>query len=571
MSILDYIFSKLPDNSSKKITAKDVRDSFEKTDERINQVISGIKGNATQANAPTPWTSGDDDLFESYRVVEPIDVTSTWYTLADATNKLKFPITQTILDANNVLFNVKNGVVSVFLSLKNNELADGQVTTEKTDFAISDTFPAGANILNPAKIITKKRPHPVTGLPFDTGDFDGIFYIRVKSNQPYSFKGLYDVAWFDEDKNLISNGFSSMNVTSPVGSAYLSVSYGTGETGQIVKEGTFNPVEYEPFVGVLGTKIKSLIFDLLLKDGNKLNIGNTTTNEIRLQGIRQYYQDIPQGTYYGGGAGGATVASVASNTAWGRDALASVTTGGVNTAFGSNALKKLKTGFDNTAFGAGALENFEDGVGNNAFGRLALSKLVNGGHNTGLTDSALEKLEVGDDNTCIGYGSGTRIIQGYRNTLYGVYASGWYQGASATQQTNYDDTCAFGAQTLTYNISGSKNNVFGNYAMHQLTGEKNCAFGYYSMYNSTNSNNNACFGNNSGGRLVNGNGNVFIGDGSGFILGQKVDASGTTVIGKDAISTRNNEVVIGKNTDTHVTICGVEFTRAQILALKALV
>lgn len=118
---------------------------------------------------------------------------------------------------------------------------------------------------------------------------------------------------------------------------------------------------------------------------------------------------------------------------------------------------------------------------------------------------------------------------------------------------------------------GSKNNVFGNYAMHQLTGEKNCAFGYYSMYNSTNSNNNACFGNNSGGRLVNGNGNVFIGDGAGFISGQKVDASGTTVIGKDAISTRNDEIVIGKNTDTHVTIAGVEFTRAQILALKALV
>ena len=70
--------------------------------------------------------------------------------------------------------------------------------------------------------------------------------------------------------------------------------------------------------------------------------------------------------------------------------------------------------------------------------------------------------------------------------------------------------------------------------------------------------------------LETGNDNIFVGNDSGRD-GQVRTVSGTTVIGASAYSTRNNEIVIGKSTDTHVTIMGVEFTKAQILALKALV
>jgi hypothetical protein len=284
-----------------------------------------------------------------------------------------------------------------------------------------------------------------------------------------------------------------------------------------------------------------------------------------------YYQNPTQGIFFGGGAGGEVIPDIQANTAWGKNALSSVTTGGSNTAFGLNALKSLTTGWDNTAFGSGALESFQDGVGNQAMGRLALSKLVNGGHNTALTDSALEKMEAGEDNTSVGYGSGTRIIVGNRNTIYGVYSSGWNGGGNATQQTNYDDTVAFGAFTLNFNTSGSKNTTGGNYSMYKLTGESNAAWGYFAMYGSNNSSYNACFGNYSGQKLVNGNNNVFVGHEAGGKTGQKTDAVGTTVIGSGAISTRDNEVVIGKSTDTHVTIAGVEFTKAQLQALKNLV
>lgn len=81
---------------------------------------SGIKGNATQSNAPTTYSAEThpDGLIETYRAIEPLNNTSAWYTLADATNKSKFPITQDMLNTNDVLLTSTNGVVSVFLNLK---------------------------------------------------------------------------------------------------------------------------------------------------------------------------------------------------------------------------------------------------------------------------------------------------------------------------------------------------------------------------------------------------------------------------------------------------------------------
>lgn len=110
MSILDYIFSKLPDNSSKKITAKDVRDSFQKMDERIDDAKSGIKGNATQANAPTPYdaVTYPSGLFETYQVRTPLTMPNSWGSA----------VTQAELDANYVFFDVRNGVISKEVSLK---------------------------------------------------------------------------------------------------------------------------------------------------------------------------------------------------------------------------------------------------------------------------------------------------------------------------------------------------------------------------------------------------------------------------------------------------------------------
>lgn len=75
-----------------------------------DKVTSGIKGNATQANAPTPYTAEDfpNGLFETYVVRTPLTMPNSWGSA----------VTQAELDANFVYFDVDNGVVSKFYTLK---------------------------------------------------------------------------------------------------------------------------------------------------------------------------------------------------------------------------------------------------------------------------------------------------------------------------------------------------------------------------------------------------------------------------------------------------------------------
>ena len=82
------------------------------TSELLSFVKSGVTGTATEANAPTTYnpTTYPDGLFETYIVVEPITTGSAW----------GIEVTQTNLDENFVYFNVKNGVVSVFMTDKIN-------------------------------------------------------------------------------------------------------------------------------------------------------------------------------------------------------------------------------------------------------------------------------------------------------------------------------------------------------------------------------------------------------------------------------------------------------------------
>lgn len=76
-----------------------------------DKVTSGIKGNATQSNAPTTYSAETypDGLFERYVVSAPITAPNSWGNIA---------VTQAELDANTVFFNVTNGVVSKEASLK---------------------------------------------------------------------------------------------------------------------------------------------------------------------------------------------------------------------------------------------------------------------------------------------------------------------------------------------------------------------------------------------------------------------------------------------------------------------
>ena len=85
----------------------------EQTDDKISDAkLSGIVGVATQTNAPTVYTpeAYPNGLFETYVVRKPLILPNSWGSA----------VTQEELDANNVYFDVRNGVVTKSLSKKVN-------------------------------------------------------------------------------------------------------------------------------------------------------------------------------------------------------------------------------------------------------------------------------------------------------------------------------------------------------------------------------------------------------------------------------------------------------------------
>ena len=75
------------------------------------QTLSGVKGVATQSNAPTPYSeeTHPDGLFERYVVSAPLTSPNSWGNI---------DVIQAELDDNYVFFNVTNGMVSKELSAK---------------------------------------------------------------------------------------------------------------------------------------------------------------------------------------------------------------------------------------------------------------------------------------------------------------------------------------------------------------------------------------------------------------------------------------------------------------------
>jgi Chaperone of endosialidase len=92
------------------------------------------------------------------------------------------------------------------------------------------------------------------------------------------------------------------------------------------------------------------------------------------------------------------------NTAIGFNALLSNTTSSLNTAVGSQALFSLTTGagLGNTAIGFQALYSDTSGGGNNAFGSQALLSNISGIRNLAVGSAALGSLTSGDLNVAVG-------------------------------------------------------------------------------------------------------------------------------------------------------------------------
>lgn len=146
--------------------------------------------------------------------------------------------------------------------------------------------------------------------------------------------------------------------------------------------------------------------------------------------------------------------SVGTNTAAGRLALSSNTTGGGNTAVGDNALKANLGGGGNTAVGVNAMLVNTGGIFNVAFGGGALDANTTGGGNTALGTSALSACSTAGFNTAVGVSA---LV------------------ASTTGQHN----SGIGAEALVLDTTGSNNVAVGSQALKDVTtGSGNIGFGF---------------------------------------------------------------------------------------------
>ena len=110
--------------------------------------------------------------------------------------------------------------------------------------------------------------------------------------------------------------------------------------------------------------------------------------------------------------------AVASNTAVGKQALFSVSSGSQNTATGYESLFTTNTGAGNTSYGYQSLRANGVGDNNTSMGRSAMLSNLSGDGNVALGANALETNTVGNANVCLGLYSGFNAT-GSGNVLIG--------------------------------------------------------------------------------------------------------------------------------------------------------
>ena len=193
------------------------------------------------------------------------------------------------------------------------------------------------------------------------------------------------------------------------------------------------------------------------------------------------------------------------NTAFGREALFSNTTGDNNSASGVLALHLNVTGNMNTANGVSSLYHNKAGSNATAIGKGAMENTNNttvpfDNKNVGVGYEALRGSIVpadntGNSNTAIGYQSINKNSTGNFNVANGFVSlfsntTGNFNvanGAAAmySNTSGYENT-ASGSASLYTNTSGFHNVANGFDAMYFNTlGSKNIAAGYRSLYNNT--------------------------------------------------------------------------------------
>lgn len=175
------------------------------------------------------------------------------------------------------------------------------------------------------------------------------------------------------------------------------------------------------------------------------------------------------------------------NTASGRDALLSNTSGSFNTSAGYQALSSNTTGTYNTAIGVASLYN-NNGNFNTASGAGALNANTSGNNNSALGQNALLANTAGSGNTASGF-----------------------QAISSNTTGNYNT--GSGYEALLDNKSGAQNSAYGLYALHGNTrGDYNTGLGGYALYSNSAGSSNIALGYKAGFYPTAGTNNIHIGN-----------------------------------------------------------
>ena len=267
-----------------------------------------------------------------------------------------------------------------------------------------------------------------------------------------------------------------------------------------------------------------------------------------------------------------------SNISIGEQSGSSGSTGNWNVAAGSKALHSLTTGEHNIGLGTQTLYRLTKGVKNIAIGQGALFALVDNGETIASATGSL----VGGTRSNVAIGAeALGAVKGRANVAIGERALHGKLGSSVPDSYESNTAIGYSAMLGQNGITGSSNTAVGSEAGKEIiTGEKNTCVGAFSRLGKAASNNvavgyRAGLGPYTGVRsrdTHDGSRNVWIGsdaDGQtgddnvviGYNAGNETSTNNrpqnnaaphvhTIAIGSEARTTGDNEIQMGKNSET---------------------
>jgi hypothetical protein len=308
-------------------------------------------------------------------------------------------------------------------------------------YDLTDTWNAGGTTFNAIKMnvtdtasaaASKLITVQVSGSEKFSVKKDGVGYfagnVGIGTSSPTNLLDLNggitvqqasDVKWQNTARNTTYGGISSL-------ASALQFKWNDAEVMRITSAGS---------VGI-GTTSPSALLDVA---------GDAEINGLT---VGRGAGDIASNTAYGLNALSSNTTGF-NNTASGRDTLFSNTTGNNNAAYGLQALYSNTTGSSNVASGYLALYSNTTGSSNVASGYQALRYNTTGAANTASGRQALYSNTTGNSNVASGYAAGYENTEGTQNTYIG------YNTGRGITTGNYNTIVGAGVTGLSASLSNN--------------------------------------------------------------------------------------------------------------------